>query len=158
MKPMLTAGAVAALLLSSTAVHAQGAAATLPNAFDGPATAQRPAIPPPAPSEAQAPDIARAEAALRSVITALHGGGLDYTAFTDDLATQLRQREATVTPMVRGYGPVQSVTFVGEQNGADLFSVVFANQRTLWLIGFDDQDRIAALLFRAVQADDEPEA
>lgn len=154
MKPIVIAGLLAALACPAAA-SAQGAAATLPNAFDGPAPAQRPAIPPPATDEAQAPDVARSEAALRSVIAALQAGAPDYTAFTDDLAAQIRQRAGEITPMVRGFGAVQTVAFVGEQNGAELFSVAFANQRTVWLIGFNDDDRIAALLFRPIQADAE---
>ncbi|RZJ87585.1 MAG: hypothetical protein EON88_22680 [Brevundimonas sp.] len=157
MKIFATAGLLA-LLACPAVASAQAAAATLPDAFDGPAAAQRPMIPPAAADEVQAPDVARSEAALRSIIAALQAGAPDYTVFTDDLAAQIRQRAGEIGPLVQGFGAVQAVAFVGEQNGAELFSVAFANQRTVWLIGFNDDDRIAALLFRPIQAEDEPQS
>ena len=68
--------------------------------------------------------------------------------FSDDLATQIRERAADFTPLVRRFGALKSIDHRGQQDGADLFRVVFENQATDWVIAFNDDDRIAALLFR----------
>lgn len=120
------------------------AAATLPNAFGEPAAPARPA----APAVAEAPDIARSEQALRAAIASFQSGNVDYSVFSDDLATQIREQATTVTPMVQQFGALKTIDHVGQQDGADLFRVVFEKQATDWVIAFDDQDQIAALLFR----------
>ncbi|HUH22951.1 MAG TPA: hypothetical protein VLZ51_02695 [Brevundimonas sp.] len=122
-----------------------GAAATLPNAFEQPAAAPaRPA----APAVAEAPDIARSEQALRAAIVSFQSGQVDYSVFSEDLATQIRAQAAQVTPMVQNFGALKSISHVGQQDGADLFRVIFEKQATDWVIAFDDNDQIAALLFR----------
>ena len=120
------------------------AAATLPNAFGEPAAPARPA----APTVAEAPDIVRSEQALRAAIASFQSGNVDYSVFSDDLATQIREQAMTVTPMVQQFGALKTIDHVGQQDGADLFRVVFEKQATDWVIAFDDQDQIAALLFR----------
>lgn len=121
------------------------AAATLPNAFEQPAAAPaRPA----APAVAEAPDIARSEQALRAAIVSFQSGQVDYSVFSEDLATQIRAQAAQVTPMVQNFGALKSISHVGQQDGADLFRVIFEKQATDWVIAFDDNDQIAALLFR----------
>lgn len=120
------------------------AAATLPNAFGEPAAPARPA----APAVAEAPDIARSEQALRAAIASFQSGNVDYSVFSDDLAAQIREQATTVTPMVQQFGGLKTIDHVGQQDGADLFRVVFEKQATDWVIAFDDQDQIAALLFR----------
>ena len=128
-----------------------GAAATLPNAFETPAP-ERPALPRQAPV-AEAPDIARSEEALRAAIASFQSGEVDYSVFSDDLATQIRAQAPQVMPMVQQFGALKSVSHRGQQDGADLFRVVFDKQATDWVIAFDEQDQIAALLFRPAQGD-----
>ncbi len=123
-----------------------GAAATLPNAFEDAAPA-RPAAPSATPAT-DAPDAARAEHALRAAIASFQSGDVDYSVFSDDLATQIRAQASTVAPMVKNFGALKSVDHVGQQDGAELFRVMFENQATDWVIAFNDADRIAALLFR----------
>lgn len=138
--------AFAAILavLPAGAAAAQTAAATLPNSFDAPRAAPVPQGSP----VAEAPDIARAEEVLRTVIAAAQAGQLDYSDFTDDLAARMRTQEARLLPVIQSFGAVQTVSYVGQESGAGLFRIVFANQNTEWLIGFSPDDRIAALLFR----------
>ena len=137
----------------------------MPNSFDCPAqsptqsptqapaqsparpTPARPAPAQPAPA-AQAPDVARGEEALRGVIAAAQGDGFDYSVFTDNLAGQIRQQSAQVGPLIKGFGAVKTVEYQRQEGEAQLFKVVFDNQVTEWLIGFDADDKIAALLFR----------
>ncbi len=153
MKPLLIA---AALLLVPAAARAQVAAASVPNTFDRPAqSAPAPAAPAPAPAPAPAapavsavPASAQSEAVLREIIADAQAGAFDYSLMSDDLAAQVREQEATVLPLLQGFGVVQAVDFLGSQAGADLYAVTFSNAATQWMIGFDEADKVAALLFR----------
>jgi len=146
MKPLLIA---AALLLAPAAAHAQVAAATMPNSFDAPAPAARAAAPaiPAAPTPANV----RSEDVLREIIAGAQAGTINYALMSDDLAARIRTQEAAIRPLIEGFGPVQAVDFVGVQDGADLFAVTFSNAATQWVIGFNDADKVAALLFRPAE-------
>ena len=141
MKPLLIA---TALLLLPAGAQAQVAAASMPNSFDGPARV----APATVPAATPAPANSRSEAVLRDIIAGAQAGTIDYALMSDDLAARVREQEATIQPLIAGFGPVQAVDFVGSQNGADLFAVIFANAATEWVIGFNEADKIAALLFR----------
>ncbi len=146
MKPLLIA---AALILAPAAAQAQVAAGSVPNTFDRPAQGAPRATPRPAPAApATTPINPKAEETLRAIIASAQTGAMDYSTMTDNLAGQVRQQEAQVLPLIRGFGALQAVDFVGSQDGADLFAVVFANAATQWIIGFDDDGKVAALLFR----------
>lgn len=162
MKPLLIA---AALLLipaaAPTAAVAQVAAATMPNSFDGPAQ-PRATVPiqrapavvapaQPAAPAATAPTNARSEEVLREIIAGAQAGTIDYALMSDDLAGKVREQEAAIRPLITGFGPVLAVDFVGSQNGADLFAVTFTNAATQWVIGFNEADKVAALLFRPAE-------
>ncbi|MFS0711508.1 hypothetical protein ABC365_14420 [Brevundimonas sp. 3P9-tot-E] len=129
------------------------AAATLPGAFEGDAAPARPQTAPAAPAAttATAPDIARSEEALRAVIAAMQSGQIDYAVFTPDLAQQIRAQSGQVAPLIQQFGPLKSISHLDQQNGADVFRVVFDKQATDWIIGFNDEDLIAALLFRPAE-------
>lgn len=149
----------AALILTPVPALAQAAAASVPNAFDRPAQTQTQATParpaPAAPSAATpaaAPDIARSEEALRGVIADVQGAGFDYSDFTPNLATQIRQQAAQVTTLIKGFGAVKTVEYKRQEGEAQLFKVTFDNQATEWVIGFDADDKIAALLFRPAES------
>jgi hypothetical protein len=146
MKPLLIA---AALLFVPAAAQAQVAAGSLPNSFDAPAQAPRAAVP--AIPEAAAPANPRSEEVLREIIAGARAGTIDYALMTEDLAGKMREQEAAIRPLIEGFGPVQAVDFVGNQGEADRFVVVFANAATEWVIGFDDEDKVAALLFRPAE-------
>ncbi|HEY0599500.1 hypothetical protein [Brevundimonas sp.] len=146
MKPLLLA---AALALLAPAAHAQVAAGTVPNTFDGPARPQT-VTPAPAPAGpvSSTPANDASEETVRAIIAAAQAGALDYSEMTDELAARVREQEATVVPIIQGFGAVVSVDFVGSQNGIDVFNVVFANAATQWLIGHNDAGEVSALLFR----------
>ena len=158
MKPTLMKTTLAAaLLLAPVPAFAQAAAGAVPNAFDRPAQSAtpqaRPAPAAPAPTAAaQAPDIARSEEALRAVIAAAQGAGFDYADFTTGLGTQIRQQEAQVIPLIKGFGAIKTVEYVRQEGEAQMFKVTFDNQVTEWMIGFDAEDKIAALLFRPAES------
>ncbi|RZI99267.1 MAG: hypothetical protein EON90_12405 [Brevundimonas sp.] len=152
MKPLLIA---AALLLLPAAAQAQVAAASVPNSFDQPRTQQpMPAIPAAAPAPAPmstTPANPRSEEVLREIIAGGQSGALPYALMTDDLAGKVRAQEATVVPILQGFGAIQALDFVGSREGADLFAVTFATAATQWIIGFDESGKVAALLFRPAE-------
>lgn len=133
------------------------AAATLPNTFDEGAAARAPGqavpprpTPPPAPS-APASDpatVAAAEAMLRKTIAALQAGAPNYGDMSADLASKVREQSSAITPLVQSFGAVQDLAHVGDENGAELFLVLFANQHTQWIIAQNPEGKIVALLFR----------
>lgn len=151
MKTLLIA---AALLAAPLPVMAQSVAAgTVPNSFDAPRAAQTaPTSAAPAAASAQAPDTARAEAALRELIAGAQGAGFDYSDFTSDTGTKIKAQEAQVTPLIKSFGAIKTIEARGQENGADLFRVTFDNQVTEWLIGFDAENKIALLLFRPAES------
>lgn len=151
MKPLLLAAALVLLPVATPAAAlAQVAAGTLPNSFDGPARALRAAAPA-APAAVATPAHPRSEEVLREIIAGARAGAIDYTLMTDDLAIRMREQEAAIRPLIEGFGPIQAVDFVGRQGGADRFVVVFTNAATEWVIGFNEEDRVAALLFRPAE-------
>ena len=145
----------AALILTPAPALAQAAAASVPNAFDRPAQTQsQPQAAPPATSatSAAAPDIARAEEALRGVIADVQGAGFDYSDFTPNLAAQIRQQAEQVSSLIKSFGAVKTVEYERQEGEAQKFKVTFDNQATEWVIGFDADDKIAALLFRPAES------
>lgn len=147
MKSLLIA---AALILAPAAAEAQVAAGALPNSFDRPVQAA-PVAAPAALDAASGPENALSEGTLRTIIAGAQAGTLDYALLTDDLAGKVREQEAAITPLLQSFGAVQRVEFIGRQDGADLFVVAFANVVTQWVIGFNDEGKVAALLFRPAE-------
>jgi hypothetical protein len=157
---MKTALIASFLLLAPAPVLAQSsgaAAGAVPNSFDAPAAkattpAPRPAPQTPAPAPAaSSADIAKGEAALRNIIDDIQGTGLDYSVFTENLATQIREQSAQVTPLIKSFGDLRDIEHQGAEGPAQLYRATFENQVTEWLIGFDEDGKIAALLFRPAE-------
>lgn len=160
---MKTALIAALLLLAPAPVLAQSsgaAAGAVPNSFDAPSAqattpAPRPAPQTPAPAPtgpaASPADIAKGEAALRDLIGDIQGTGLDYSVFTENLATQIREQSAQVTPLIKSFGDLRTVEHQRAEGQAQLYRATFDNQVTEWLIGFDEDGKIAALLFRPAE-------
>lgn len=152
MKFTLTTILVAAALAGAPASPlAQAAAGAVPNSFDAPAASQTPPSAQTPAASAAAPDIARSQEALRSVIAAGQGAGFDYSVFTDNLAAQIRQQADQVGPLLKSFGEVKTIEYQRQEGQAELFKVTFDNQATEWMIGFDANNKIAALLFRPSQ-------
>lgn len=153
MSARIPAGLIAASLfvaLAGSAVAQDGvAAARLPNSFDQPArvvSAAQPAPAAPVPTEAADP---RTEPALRGVIAAAQADGIDYSVFTPGVGETMRQGQgAALSEMVENMGALTAVTFVGAQNGADLYRARFEAGDTQWIIGLDAAGKIGVFLFR----------
>ena len=141
-----------ALLAAPAAAHAQVAAATMPNTFDGPARgAPVQPVQPAAPVVAATPANPQSEATVRKIIADAQAGTMDYSIMTDTLADRIRPQAAQVTPIIQSLGAIQTFEFAGSQEGADMFLVRFANAATQWIIGFDDAGKVDALLFRPAE-------
>lgn len=153
MKSLVLAAALglAAPLALSGAAQAQVAAGSVPNGFDAPAAAATPAPAPATVPPVTAPNNPQAEETLRTVIANAQAGTIDYSLLDEALIARMREQEPRILPLIRSFGAVQAVDFVGSQNGADLFAVTFANAATHWVIGFDDAGKVDALLFRPAQ-------
>lgn len=152
MKMLIRAASMLAASLLALPATAQTrpqatAAATLPDAFGkpDPAPAQTPAP--------TAPDIARSEQALRAVIASLQSDEIDYSVFSPNLAEQIRERTADFAPRVQQLGAIRAVEYRGQKDGAELFRVIFEKQATDWVISFDGEDQINALLYRPAHGD-----
>ncbi|WP_309628666.1 hypothetical protein [Brevundimonas sp.] len=135
-------------LNQSRSLAPSGAAATIPNTFDGPAAQPRPVAPLPAAPAGQVTDIEMAEGALRAVIEQFRAADIDERLFTPGVATQLNGQLANYSRLVRGYGAVQSIEAQGATNGVGQFLVVFENAATQWQVGLEDGGLVAALRFR----------
>lgn len=141
-----------ALLAAPAAAHAQVAAATMPNTFDGPARgAPAQPVQPAAPAVAATPANPQSEATVRKIIADAQAGTMDYSIMTDTLADRIRPQAAQVTPIIQSLGAIQTFEFAGSQEGADMFLVRFASAATQWIIGFDDAGKVDALLFRPAE-------
>ena len=141
------------ILLLLAAVVAAGVFLYFRHLFDDPAARAQTAQPQPAPAAARAAEPANAasEDILRGVIASAQAGAMDYAVMTDDLAAKVREQEAAVLPIIESFGALVSVNFMGSQDRNDLFSVTFANAATEWVIGVNDDGKVAALLFRPAQ-------
>ena len=150
MKPILLAAA--AVLMVPAAAHAQVAAGALPNTFDDPAARTAQATPAPAAAATSAePAHPESENILRTLIASAQAGAMEYALMTDDLAGKVRAQEAAIKPVIDGFGALVAVDFVSSRERNDLFSVTFANAATEWVIGVNDDGKVAALLFRPAQ-------
>ena len=125
-----------------------GAAATIPNTFDGPVAQPRPVTPLPAAPAAQVTDAEMAEGALRAVIEQFRAADIDERLFTPGVATQLNGQLANYSRLIQGYGAVQSIEAQGATNGVGQFLVIFDNAATQWQVGLEDGGLVAALRFR----------
>lgn len=140
----------AAALAQTPAPAPSGAAATLPNTFDQPAG--RMAAPPAPAADAATPSdpakVTAAEAMLKKTIAAMQTGTPNYADMTSDLAEKVRAQAGNVLPLFQQLGALQTVSHVGAQDGAELFSVIFASAPTQWIIALNPEGKIVALLFR----------
>lgn len=150
----LVALALPAAALAQTPPAAQpGAAASLPNTFDGPPQAARPT--PASPAQAQTAatpsdptKVAATEAMLKTTVAAMQAGAPNYSDMTPDLAEKVRAQAANLLPVFQQLGALQTITYLGTEDGAELFAVVFANAPTQWIMALNDEGKIAVVLFR----------
>ena len=85
---------------------------------------------------------------LRQVIGELHNGKPDYNQMEPTLQVVVRKQAETVMTKLQALGSLQSITYKGRQQGADVYDVRFENGETVWLISLSPEGKIASLLFQ----------
>ena len=88
------------------------------------------------------------EAILRTTIAAMQAGTPNYDDMVAELADAVRAGEASITPMIQGFGALQTLEHQGEVQGAQHYRVTFENAATDWFIALGDDGKIAGLVFR----------
>ena len=95
-----------------------------------------------------AAEVSAEETMLRTTIAALQAGTPNYDDMGPELAEAVRAGEASITPMIRGFGALQTLEHQGEVQGAQHYRAVFENAATDWFIALNDDGKIAGLVFR----------
>jgi hypothetical protein len=121
--------AAAALLIGAAPALAQDVAA--------------PAAPP-----AMTPNAQHAQAVIHAQIEQLSKGQFDGSGMTDQMAQAIKGQLPAVQDALAKLGPVQSMTFLGEQEGADAFRVVFEKGPTVWIVHFDAAGKVDGMGFQ----------
>ena len=88
------------------------------------------------------------EAMLRTTIAAMQAGTPNYDDMVTELADAVRAGEASITPMIQGFGALQTLEHQGEVQGAQHYRVTFENAQTDWFIALGDDGKITGLVFR----------
>jgi hypothetical protein len=88
------------------------------------------------------------EARLRTVIAELKSGNLNYSQIEPMLRITLRQQMAVLVPRLRALGSLISISYEGQQQGADVYEVKFTNGTTAWMIGIASNGNINTLVFQ----------
>ena len=88
------------------------------------------------------------EAMLRTTIAHMQAGTHNYDDMAAELADAVRAGEASITPMIQGFGALQTLEHQGEVQGAQHYRAAFDNAATDWFIALGDDGKIAGLLFR----------
>lgn len=90
----------------------------------------------------------RSETVLRTMIEGLRSGQVDYAAMTPAMAERVRGQQASLQPMLNGFGAVLSVEAAGVDPNAptaEVFLVKFEKASTRWVISFDAEGKINGL-------------
>ncbi len=89
-----------------------------------------------------------AEHRLRDTIIAIQAGTPDYDGMVPALADAVRAQAETTTPLIQGWGELQTLENIGEpQPGVHQFRVAFASgAQTTWTISINAEDKIQGLM------------
>ena len=85
---------------------------------------------------------------LSGVIKQLQTGTPDYSQMEPMLAAAVQNQLPMVAARLQQLGALGSLTFVGQQNGADVYNVQFANGGAAWGIALSPAGKIAVLFFQ----------
>ena len=88
------------------------------------------------------------ETMLRTTIAAMQAGTPNYDDMGPELAEAVRAGEASITPMIQGFGALQTLEHQGEVQGAQHYRATFENAATDWFIALGDDGKITGLVFR----------
>ena len=88
------------------------------------------------------------EARLRTIIGDLQRGSPNYEQMEPALRIAVRQQLPAMRGRLQSLGSLQKLSFEGQQNGADVYEVRFANGSTVWMIALSPDGKIAGLWFQ----------
>ena len=88
------------------------------------------------------------EARLRTVIAELKSGNPNYKQMEPMVRIAVRHQMAAWGPRLQALGSLLSLSFEGQQQGADVYEAKFTNGSTAWMIGIASNGNIAALIFQ----------
>jgi len=88
------------------------------------------------------------EARLRSVIAELKSGKPDFDQMEPMLRISIRQQLPVLVSRLQTLGSLLSISFEGQQQGADVYEVKFTNGTTAWMIGISSDGFIRTLNFQ----------
>jgi hypothetical protein len=119
------------------------AAAALLAVAASPALAQSaPTAPPPPGAAPMTATATKAEAIVRSSIDQLRTGKLDTSGMTDQMAQAINGQLPAVQAALAQLGALKSITYLGEDGGADGFRVEFDKGPVIWLVHFDASGKV----------------
>lgn len=88
------------------------------------------------------------EGRLRTAITELQNGSPNYQQMEPMLRIAVRQQLPAVVQRLQSLGSLQSLSYEGEQQGADVYEATFENGSTVWMIKIAPNGKIAVLYFQ----------
>jgi hypothetical protein len=86
------------------------------------------------------------EARLRSVIEGLRSGKTNYDQMEPMLRITIRRQMAVLVPRLQALGSLLSISYEGQQQGADVYEVKFSNGTTAWMIAIAPNGNISVLI------------
>ena len=88
------------------------------------------------------------EARLRIVIAELKSEKPNYAQLEPMLRITVRQQITAWVTRLQSLGSLLSLSYEGQQQGADVYEVKFTNGTTAWMIGIAPNGNISALVFQ----------
>lgn len=85
---------------------------------------------------------------LTTAIEDLRSGSPNMTQYEPMLRVAIQQQKQKIDAYLSAMGKVTDVTFVGAQNGGDVFQVTFENGASAWWIQLAPNGKIAGLYFQ----------
>jgi hypothetical protein len=91
------------------------------------------------------PEQARANTALTRVLGELAAGTPDYAQMNTETAARVRVQQPSLTPALKQYGAIKTITPLSPSGGSQRFRVTFANGEATFVIATDAAGKIIAL-------------
>lgn len=83
---------------------------------------------------------------LEKAIGSLQSGSPDMSLFTPELGAEIEKQGDALGTFLNGLGAMQSISYTGSEQGADVYGVQFENGRTAWAIAVNEEEKISFLL------------
>ena len=93
-------------------------------------------------------DAPKTEAILRKTIKDLQQGKPDYDTMEPGLQSAIKEQAQHTADIYRHLGALQSLKYIGTQNGNDLYRAVYQNAAVTYTIRLSPSGKIALLLLQ----------